>query len=358
MMLSFGVPRERRPFEFRVGLIPAGVSLLTSRGHEVYVEAGAGLGSGFSDQAYEKAGAKLVYNSEEVFKRPDVILKILRPTEEEVAWMRDGQILMGFMMMARFPQARIRALRDKDITVIAYERIQLDDGTLPVLKPFSQIGGMMTLPIAAQYSQNNFGGNGILLGNIQGVPRADVVIIGAGVVGLNAAKSFHRIGANVILMDSEVKKIEVAHEKFDGSITTMVAYPFNIKRVCSFADIVISAVQVPGQPAPIVVTRDMVAAMHDGALAIDLAIDQGGSVETSRLTFHDQPTFVEEGVIHYCVPNIPGVVGRAATHAFLNVAWLYISLIAEIGLERAIELKPSLKRGIVVDETQTPVPVR
>lgn len=355
MTLSFGVPRERRPFEFRVGLIPAGVSLLTKRGHEVYVEAGAGLGSGFSNHAYEKAGAKLVYNAEEAFKRPDVILKILRPTEEEVTWMRDGQILTGFMMMAKFPQARIRALRDKDITVIAYERVQLDDGTLPALRPFSQIGGMMTVPIAAQYSQNNFGGTGILLGNIPGIPPADVVIIGAGVVGLNAARTFQRIGANVILMDIDVEKVEAAHEKFDSSVATMVAYPFNIEKVCSYADIVISAVQVPGQPAPMVVTRNMVASMHEGALIIDMSIDQGGSVETSRLTFHDQPTYIEEGVIHYCVPNIPGVVGRAATHAFLNVAWPYISLIAEKGLEQALEEEPALRRGIIVDEARTPI---
>lgn len=354
-LLSFGVPRERRPFEYRVGLIPAGVSLLRARGHHVYVESGAGLGSGFSDKAYEKAGAQVVYNADEVFKRPDVILKILRPTKDEVEWMRDGQTLMGFMMMAKFPQARIRALRDKDITVIAYERIQLDDGTLPVLRPFSQIGGMMTVPIAAQYAQNNFGGTGILLGNIAGVPPADVVIIGAGVVGINAAKAFQRIGAKVILMDTDVEKLEEAHDQFDSSVTTMVAYPFNIERVCSFADILISAVQVSGQPAPMVVTRKMVSSMHKGALIIDLSIDQGGSVETSRLTFHDQPTFVEEDVIHYCVPNIPGVVGRTATHAFLNVAWPYINLIAQAGLQPALEERAALRRGVVIDEVRTPV---
>lgn len=353
-MTSFGIPRENRPFEYRVGLIPAGVSLLTSQGHKVYVESGAGVGSGFSNYAYEKAGAQIVYAAEEVFRRSDVVLKILRPTAVEAEWMRGDQVLIGFMMMAKFPQERIQMLREKNITIIAYERIQRDDGSLPVLRPFSEIGGTMTAQIAAQHSQNNFGGSGILLGRIAGVPPADVVVIGGGVAGVSAARIFKRIGANIVLLEHDADKLDDIHHQFGGTITTMVAYPFNIEKACVSADIVISAPQIPGEPAPMVITRDIVARMHDGALIIDVSIDQGGSVETSRLTYHDRPTFVEEGVVHYCVPNIPGVVGRAATHAFLNMAWPYINLIAQKGLEQALDLRPALRRGVIIKAGAVP----
>ena len=343
-----GIPREHRPFEYRVGMLPNGVKLLRDMGHQVYVETSAGIGSGFPDSVYEKAGATIVYSKDEVFRRADILLKVQRPTEEEVSWMAAEQIVLALVMIANMLPSRLRVMEEKNITLIAYELIEEQDGSLPVLYPLSVIGGKMMAQIAAQYLQNDKGGPGKLLGGIHGVPPADVVIIGAGVVGINAAEAFEGVGAKVILLDNDLKKLELAHEHFNGRIATMVSYSFNLEKVCSFADVLVSAVQIPGQHAPLVVTRQMVQSMHKGALIIDMSIDQGGSVETSRPTFHDRPTFVEEGVIHYCVPNVPGAVGRTATHAFLNAAWKYIELIAEQGIDSAIDRTPALRRGVVM----------
>lgn len=342
-----GVPREHRPFEYRVGMLPKGVALLTEMGHQVYVETGAGLGSGFPDEAYEKAGARIVYSKDEAFRRADLLLKVQRPTEEEVSWMKEGQVVLAFMMMANMPNSRLRVLSEKQITTIAYELIEEDDGTLPVLQPLSAIGGRMAGQIAAHHLQNDKGGTGTFIGGIAGVPPADVAVVGAGVVGMNAAEAFLDMGARVFLLDIDLKKLQKAHKQFNGRVTTMVAYKFNLEKVCTFADVLVSAVQIPGQHAPQVITRQMVQLMHKGALIIDMSIDQGGSVETSRLTFHDQPTFEVDGVIHYCVPNVPGVVGRTATHAFLNAAWNYIELIAEEGIEAALAQLPALRRAVV-----------
>lgn len=347
-----GIPYEHRPFEYRVGLVPHGVSLLVSQGHTVIVETGAGVGSGFNDNDYERAGARIVYSAEEVFRRADIVLKVLRPTEQEVDWMHAGQVVMGFMMMANFPQSRIDKANEKGINLIAYELIQTDDGELPILRPISEIGGMMTAQIAAQYLQNNFGGTGKFLGNIPGVPPADVIIVGAGAVGLSAASAFYKLGTHVIVLDDDLERLRRVHEIYNSDVTTMIAYPFNLKKVCKFADVVIAAVQILGQPAPVVITKEMVEIMHPGALIIDMSIDQGGAVETSRLTFHDNPTFVKEGVTHYCVPNVPGVVGRTATHAFLNAAWPYLEMIMEMGIEDAINNNEALRRGVVTSNME------
>ncbi len=343
-----GVPREHRPFEFRVGLIPSGVRMLTEQGHTVYVEAGAGLGSGFPDLAYEKAGAHIVYSAEEVFQQSDVVLKVLRITDRETDWLRENQVVMGFMMMATFPEARLAKLQSKGVALVSYELIQTSDGALPVLEPLSQIGGIMTAQIAAQFLQNKNGGTGILLGNIPGIPAADVAIVGAGVVGCSAAHAFIQMGAKVILLDNDLHQLQKAHQRFGDHIVTMVAYPFNLAKVCTFADVLVSAVQVSGEQAPMIITRDMVRSMHDNALIIDMSIDQGGSVETGKLTFHDNPIFMNEGVAHYCVLNVPGVVGRSATHAFLNAAWPYIQLIAEKGIMQASEEDVALQKGTIL----------
>ena len=348
-----GIPREHRLFESRVGLIPSGVQMLTEQDHTVYVETGAGLGSGFSDSAYEKAGARILYSAEEVFQRADVILKVLRITDQETEWLRENQIVMGFMMMATFPQPRLTKLQAQGVTLVAYELIQTPDGKLPVLQPLSEIGGIMTAQIAAQFLQNNYGGTGILLGNIPGIPPADVVIVGAGVVGCSAAHAFTRTGAKVILMDNDLGQLQKAHQLFGDNITTMIAYPFNLAKVCTFADVLVSAVQIPGEHAPMIITRDMVKSMHKDALIIDMSIDQGGSVETGKLTFHDRPIFMNEGVAHYCVLNVPGVVGRSATHAFLNAAWRYIQLVVGKGIVQAIQENPALENGTIL-----PAPIR
>ncbi len=357
MSLGIGIPKERHTSEYRVGLTPVGVSILTKQGHPCYVEKGAGIGSNFSDTEYEQAGARIAYDEAEVFRRADLILKVQRPTEEEMSWMADHQTIMAFMMLAVTPPSQLRLLEQKGVAVVSYERIEDGNGVLPVLYPLSQIGGRMTAQIAAQYLQNNRGGKGILLGGVAGVPPADVVIIGAGVVGMNAAQGFLGMGARVILLDHDLQKLQSAHEYFDGRITTMVSHDVNLKRVCKFADVLVGAVQIPGEPAPLIITREMVDSMRPGSVVIDMSIDQGGCVETSRPMQHNDPTFLVNGVIHYCVPNLPGVVGRTATHAFLNAAWPFIQLVAEHGIEQAMELNAALHRGTVMFQRKmTPEP--
>ncbi len=350
MALVIGIPKEHRPFEYRVGMTPTGVSLLTERGHTCYVETGAGVGSGFSDAKYERAGARIAYQKDEVFRRADLILKVQRPTEEEATWLVDGQMLMAFMLLASASNKRIQMMEAKGLTVIAYELIQEANSVLPVMYPLSQIGGQMTAQIAAQYLQNDKGGSGILLGGIAGVPPADVVIVGAGVVGMNAAQVFLGIGARVTLLDHDLHKLQIAHDHFGGRVTTMIPYQFNLERVCPVADVLVGAVQVPRHRAPRIITKEMVRSMHPGSLIIDMSIDQGGCVETSRPTQHDRPTFVVDDVIHYCVPNVPGVVGRTATHAFLNAAWPHISMVVDEGIDAALEKSEALQRGVVLHE--------
>lgn len=348
MPLTIGIPGEHRPFEYRVGMTPVGVAALCADGNTCYVEQGAGLGSGFPDHEYEQAGARILYNTDEVFRRADLILKVQRPTEEEVSWMAEHQTLMSFLMLATTRENRVRTLEEKGITAIAYELIQDDDGSLPVMYPSSQIGGRMCAQIAAHYLQNNTGGKGILLGGISCVPSAEVVIVGAGVVGTTAAQAFLGMGARVILLDRDQRKLHAANDRFGSQLTTMVSYDFNLARVCRFADVLVGAVQVHGHRAPIVITREMVRSMRPGSLIIDMSIDQGGCVETSRPMAHDHPTFIEEGVTHFCVFNVPGVVGRTATHALLAAAWPFILEVVGKGVDRAIDENPVLRRGVAI----------
>lgn len=348
MPLVIGIPKEHRLFEYRVGMSPRALAILAKAGHPCYVESGAGLGSGFTDEQYEKAGARIAYKPEEIFRRADLLLKIQRPTQQEAEWIKPGQILMALMMLSNVNASRINTLLEKQVTAIAYELIQEDDGTLPVTYPLSEIGGRMTAQIAAQYLQNDKGGKGILLGGTAGIPPADVTIVGAGVAGMSAAKAFLGMGARVILMDYDSRKLRAAYQYFDGRVTTMVAHHYNLERVCTFADVLVCAIQIPGQRSPQIITRKMVQSMQSGALIIDMSIDQGGAVETSRPTQHDQPTFIEEGIIHYCVPNIPGVIGRTATHAFVSAAWPFIKLVADVGVDEAVAQNSILRRGLVI----------
>lgn len=347
--MNIGVPKERRPHEFRVGLSPLGVGLLTAAGHTCLVESAAGLGSGFSDQDFASAGGRIVYSRDEAFGRADMILKVARPTLDEIALLTDGQILTGLLHLASARREKVDALVLKRVTAIAYEQIQLDDGSLPVLRPLSQIGGRMTAQIAAGLLQNNCGGKGVLLGGVPGVPPAEVVIVGAGTLGTEAAKTFLALGAHVTLLDRDLARLQAAEARCPVRPTTLVAYPTNIERAARFADVLIGAVLVPGERAPVVVTRAMVRRMKPRAVILDLSIDEGGCVETSRPTTHDQPTFVEEGVLHYCVPNVPGIVARTATHAFLNAAWPYIQALANLGPE-ALAADPALRRGAVTHQ--------
>ncbi|MCC7206972.1 MAG: alanine dehydrogenase [Anaerolineae bacterium] len=348
MPLVIGVPKEHKPFEYRVGLTPSAIALLTAQGHRCYVETNAGVGSGFDNAEYVKAGAWITYGKDEVFRRANLIVKIQRPTEEEVSWMPGEQTIMAFMLLASAPVESINAMQERGITAIAFELIEESDGMLPVLYPLSQIGGRMTAQIATHFLRNDKGGKGILLGGVAGVPPAEVVIIGAGVVGMHAAEVFVGLSARVILIDCDVQRLRAAQERFGGKVTTMMSHDVNLAKVCTFADVLIGAVQVPGQRTPQLISRSMVQSMRPGSLIIDMDIDQGGCVATGRPTQHDQPTFVVDDVIHYCVPNVPGVVGRTATRAFVNAAWPYIQRVAESGSNAAIEGDTALRRGVAM----------
>lgn len=344
--MNIGVPKERRPSEYRVGLSPAGVQLLVQDGHTCYVESKAGVGAGFSDEEFRVAGAQIVYTGEEAYGRAELVLKAARPTDQELNWFVPGQALAGLLHLAAARPNKLEALLQNEMTAIAYDQIQREDGTLPVLKPLSQIGGKMAVHVAAQLLQNNAGGKGVLLGGVPGVPSAEVVIIGCGVVGETAAKAFLALGAQVTVLDKSLDRLQALDQSLNHRLVTLVAHPFNVSRACSYADVVVGAVHVSGARAPLVISREMVKKMRKGAIFIDLSIDEGGCSETSRPTSHQNPTYVDEGIIHCCIPNLPGVVARTATHAFLNGAWPYIQEIANTGLETAIQNNPDLERGI------------
>ncbi len=342
--MYIGIPKERRPFEFRVGLSPAGVEILVQNGHKVFIEHEAGLGAGFSDTDYEKVGANLVYSTEEAFGRADLVLKVARPLQEELDWLRPGTILAGFLHLASAQQDKVDILLEKKITSIAFEQITAPDGSLPVLRPFSQIGGAMAAQIAARLLQNNWGGKGILMGGVPGVPPAEAVILGAGTVGSYATQTFLGMGAHVTVVDHNLGALQRLWDRYP-CIVSLLSTKRNIERSVTYADVVVGAVLVPGQRTPILVTREMVQSMKPRSVLMDVSIDEGGCIETSRPTTHEHPVYIEEGILHYCVPNMPGAVARTATHAFVNSAMPYITEIAGNGLD-AILNNPSIEAAV------------
>jgi alanine dehydrogenase len=345
LFMNIGIPKERRSFEERVGLSPIGVEMLSHLGHQVYVEHDAGVGAGFSDLEYEKAGARVVYSSDEVFARADLTMKVARPIKEELDWLRPNTAIAGYLHLASARQDKVEVLLEKKITSIAYEQIEKADGSLPVLRPFSHIGGSMAASVAARLLQNNWGGKGILLGGVPGVPPAEVVVLGGGVVGTYATQAFLGLGAHVTVIDNDINALQDIYTRFP-SVVTMISIKRNIEKTTSYADVVVGAVLVTGERTPILITREMMRKMKPRSVFIDVSIDQGGCAETSRPTTHEHPTFVEEGVIHYCVPNMPGVVARTATHAFVNAAMPYIREIANLGVEQAAAKDPAIEKAI------------
>lgn len=350
--MNIGVPRERRADEHRVGLTPSAVELLTAAGHVCWVEKDAGRGAGFPDVEYEKAGCKIVYSGEEAYGRSDLVLKVSKPTEAEIAWLKEGSVLMGFLHLAAGRRDRIDGLLAKKVTAIAYETIQCDDGMLPVLATLSHMAGLMAPQVAGSLLQNDHGGKGILLSGVPGVPPAEVAILGAGTFGTAAARAFLGIGCSVYMLDQDLGRLQSLEDKLGigRHLVLMVAHPANIRKVCTFADVLVGAIHVPGARSPVVVTRDMVRMMKPRSVIMDIAIDQGGCVETSRPTTHRDPTFVAENITHYCVPNLTSVVARSATYALTNAAWPFISKLAEQGFEPALVSMPSLKRGVATHQ--------
>lgn len=345
--MKIGVPKEIKNHENRVAMTPAGVVSLTDAGHSVYIESGAGLESGFTDEAYENAGAIVVSRKADVWE-PEMIIKVKEPLPEEYPYLREGQILFAYLHLATAPQLT-QVLMDKKVTAIAYETVQHKDQSLPLLTPMSQIAGRMAAQIGAQLLEKPKGGKGVLLGGIPGVRRSKVTIIGGGVVGENAAKIAVGLGANVTILDLNAKRLIELDELFGNSVNTLMSNPMNIRKEVVDADLVIGAVLIPGARAPKLVTDDMVAAMPDGSVVVDIAIDQGGIFETSdRVTTHDRPTYTKHGVLHYAVANMPGAVPHTATVGLTNVTVPYAMELAEKGVARACLANDALCKGINV----------
>lgn len=343
--MEFGVPKEVRDLEKRVGLTPAGVQALVRAGHVVYVESNAGVGAGFTDEHYRNVGATIVYSAAEAYGRASVVVKVARPTAQEHKLFSHGQTIMAFMHLAVASPDLHSALARSEITAIAFEEMQDDDGTLPVLVPMSEAAGRLAPVIAGQLLTTTHGGRGILLSGIPGVPRGIVGIVGGGTLGSSAARAFVAAGAQAIILDKDVRKLQRLDDLFGGTVTTMVSNEYNLNRVVSFADVLVGCVLVPGQRAPILITREMVRKMRPGAVILDYAIDQGGCVETSRPTTLRDPTFVSEGVVHFCVPNSASMVARTVSHALTNVALPYLLSIGQQGLEGALASHTALRTG-------------
>jgi alanine dehydrogenase len=344
--MNFGVPKEVRPYEFRVGLTPPAADALIRSGHEVYIERSAGRDAGFQDNDYDKVGAKIVYSASEAYGRADVVVKVTRPMEKEYMHFRDGQTIFSFTHLAVASPDLMNSFKENEITAIAYETIQKDDGILPVLMPTSELTGGLAPIIAGQLMQSINGGKGILLNGIPGTPPAAVIIIGAGVLGTFAARSFSRLGAQVTVLDKELKALQRIDNMFGGRISTMISNPFNLTKAVSFADVVVCCAAVPGQRSPILITRAMVQMMSSRSVLIDFAIDNGGCAETSHPTNLVHPTFVKEGIIHYCVPNVPTLVARSASYALSNALLPYLLEIGKTGLEEALRNIPELRTGV------------
>ena len=347
--MNIGIPKESRPCEYRVGLSPAGVQRLVRRGHICYVEHDAGKFAGFSDQDYQQAGAQIVYSAHEAFGRADIILKMTRPQLEELELIQQGAIVGGALHLSAASQSKIDYMLEHNITTVAYEQIHRADSTRPVLTAMSEIGGHMCAHAAANLLQNNTGGKGILIGGAPGIPPAEVVIIGAGVFGSSAAEAFSAHGAHLTVLDTSVDSLRSVENRVPH-VATLLATSANIRRSCAYADVVITAAAIPGDRAPILITREMLREMKPRSLIIDASIDEGGCLETSRPTTHENPTFVEEDIIHYCVPNISSVIARTATHAFSNAAFPFIETIVTKGIEKAIEEDPAIAQAVITHQ--------
>jgi len=353
--MNFGIPKELSPFkntpEYRVGMSPMGAKELMLYGAKFYVETKAGEGAGFSDADYEKAGVTVVYSKEEAYRRADVVLKVRRPQQKEYAYIKEGQTIMGFIHLVTARREFHKIVKDKKITLVGYEIIQRDDGRLPVVIPMSEMAGKLSVQIAGRLLESPGGGRGILLGGIPGIPSAEVVILGAGTLGCNAAKSFAALGANVYVLDIIRDKLDhLACQTAGYKVTTMFSTKHNLEKLVKFADVLICAVLVPGKRSPILITSDMVRSMRRGSVIIDFSIDQGGCSETSKISPSGGFIYTVDGVKHFCMPNATTLVARTATHTITSGVFPYLKIMAECGLERALRENKDLSRGIYAEE--------
>lgn len=340
-----GVPKEIKNKENRVGMVVAGVRALSTAGHKVLIQKNAGVGAGISDEDYRKAGATVLETAKEIYEKSEMIMKVKEPLPEEYPLLREGQILYTYLHLAA-DERLTKALLDRKIVGIAYETIQPLDGSLPLLAPMSAVAGRMATQIGASYLQHDHGGKGMLLGGVTGVDRASVVVLGGGVVGINAAKMAVGLGAKVTILDTNMPRLDYLSDVFGNEATTLYSNSEQIENAVVGADLVIGAVLVTGAKAPKLVTRDMVSRMQPGGVIVDVAVDQGGSVETCRPTSHEHPTYAVDGVIHYAVPNMPGAVPRTSTYALTNVTLKYATMIANMGWRDAVAKDPALFKGV------------
>jgi len=347
--MIIGVPKEIKNNENRVGLVVAGVKTLIQHGHKVLVEKNAGMGCGIENEAYRQAGAELIDSAKTIFDESDLIVKVKEPVDPELHYLRSNQVLFTFLHLAAVPSLAT-ALVEKKATAIAYETIQLPDLSLPVLKPMSEVAGKLATQIGAYFLQKDKEGKGkgILLGGVPGVKRGQVTIVGGGVAGMNAAKIAIGMGAEVTLVDRDVKRLEYLDDIFGTRIKTLMSNISNVEESVRESDMVIGAVLVTGAKAPKLVTRDMVLDMEPGSVLLDISIDQGGCIETMKPTTHEYPTFEINGVIHYGVTNIPAAVARTSTYALTNVTFPYVLQLANKGFEKAIRENEALYKGVNV----------
>ncbi len=346
--MIIGIPRSRAVDEFRVGLPPRAVANLVDRGGEVIVERHAGAGSGFTDEQYESSGARVLHSLDEIYGRADIVVKVNQPVPDEYPLIKSGQVIMSAMHLAVADPRLVDILLERNCTAIDFSTIQDDQGDLPVLRPLSQIAGRMVPQIASRYLQTDHGGQGILLGGAPAVPPAEVVVIGAGTVGRNAVRACVGAGARVTLLDSSFDRISEIDWNFPGQVTTFVANEATLRKVLSFANVVVGAVLIPGARTPHLVTKEMVGLLREKSLIIDISVDQGGCFETSRPTRLSDPTYVVDGITHYCVPNLPSLVARSATYALANAILPYISAVAFGPLADVLGADPALARGVNV----------
>lgn len=342
--MRVGVPAETKDQEYRVGLVPDGVRSLVSSGHEVLVERCAGLGSGISDAAYAAAGATLV-SAQEAWSRPDLVVKVKEPDAKELAWMHEGQTLFAYLHLAA-NAALVQRLRDAGVIAIGYETMEHADGTLPLLAPMSEVAGRLATQIGVSLLQKDRGGKGVLIGGIPGVPRGKITVLGAGIVGVNAVRMAMALGATVDVLDIDTKRLGCLCDLFGGQLNALYSTRANIERSVATSDLVIGAVYLSGRSAPKLVTRNMIASMEPGSVVLDVAVDQGGCMETTRETSHSNPTYVVHDVIHYGVPNIPGAVPRTSTFALTNVTLPYLEKLAAQGVEKAVSSDSVLASGV------------
>jgi alanine dehydrogenase len=344
--VDIGIPKETRPGEHRVALTPSGVKVLTQRGHRVWIETGAGDAAGHPDADYQSAGATVAFGRAEAFARSGLVAAVAAPEAREYDLLQPGQVVFAFWHLPTARPEDLRALLEAGVSAVGLEAIEDENGDAPVLTSMSEIAGGLAVTIGAGLLLNEFGGKGILLGGAPGIPPAHLVILGAGVAGRSAARAAQGMGAQVTLLDIRVEALRLAATELGRPLTTMLASPPNVAKAVAFADLVLGAVALHGRRSPVVVTRDLLRAMRPRTVVLDLSIDMGGCFETSRPTQFPYPTYEVDGVLHFCVPNLPATAARSATLALTNAAIPYLEAVAEQGLEAALDTLPELRRGV------------